>query len=42
MHSLFFELPLLSAHGAELLNLLAVQPLHDAVDMKAMSALAPD
>ena len=38
----FFELPLLSAHRALLIDLLTVQPLHDAVNVKAVRALAPD
>lgn len=35
------ELPILAAHGAELLCLLSAQPLHDAVDVEAVAALAP-
>lgn len=38
----FFELPLLSAHGALLLDLLRVQPLQDAVHVETMGALTPD
>ena len=34
-----FELPLLPAHRAEVLGLLRVEPLHDAVDVEAMGAL---
>ena len=37
----FFELPFLSAHGTLLIHLLAIEPLHDAVDVKAMGALSP-
>ena len=33
------ELPLLPAHGAEVLGLLRVEPLHDAVDVEAVGAL---
>jgi hypothetical protein len=39
--SSLFELPLLAAHGAEVLRLLGAQPLHDAVDVEAVAALAP-
>ena len=37
--SSLLELPLLPAHGAEVLGLLRVEPLHDAVDVEAMGAL---
>lgn len=37
-----FELPLLPAHGALLLDLLRVQPLQDAVHVEAVRALTPD
>ena len=39
--SLLLELPLLPAHGALVLGLLGPQPLHDAVDVKAVAALSP-
>lgn len=38
----FLELPLLPTHGAGLVDLLGVQPLHDAVDVEAVGTLAPD
>lgn len=38
----FFKLPLLSAHGALLLDLLRVQPFQDAVHVETMGALTPD
>lgn len=38
----FFELPLLSAHGALLLDLLWVQPFQDAMHVETMGALTPD
>lgn len=40
--SSFFKLPLLSTHGALLLDLLGVEPLQDAVHMETVGALAPD
>ena len=40
MHErLLFELPVLSAHWAQVLCLLRVEPLHDAVDVEAVGAL---
>ncbi len=39
--SLLLEFPLLATHGALVLRLLSAQPLHDAVDVKAVAALAP-
>ena len=36
---LLLELPLLPAHGALVLGLLGAQPLHDAVDVEAVTAL---
>ena len=39
---LLFELPILPAHGALLIHLLTVEPLHDAMYMEAVGALAPD
>ena len=39
--SSLFELPLLPTHGALVLGLLGAQPFHDAVDVKAVAALAP-
>ena len=41
VNDLLLELPLLAAHRAEEARLLRVQPLHDAVDVEAMRALAP-
>lgn len=37
-----FKLPLLSAHGALLLDLLRVQPFQDAVHVETVGALTPD
>lgn len=42
MRASFFELPLLSAHGALLLDLLRVQPFQDAVHVETVRALTPD
>ena len=39
---LLSKLPLLTAHGALLVNLLRVEPLHDAVHVETVSALAPN
>merc|ERR1712180_306048 len=39
---LLLELPILPAHGTLLIHLLTVEPLHDAVYMEAVGALAPD
>ena len=36
-----FKFPLLPAHGALLVDLLRLQPLHDAVDVEAMRTLTP-
>lgn len=39
---LFLELPLLATHRTLVIHLLRVEPLHDAVDVKAVGTLAPD
>lgn len=39
---LLLKLPLLSAHGALLVELLGLEPLHDAVNVEAVRALTPD
>ena len=41
MWRLFLELPVLSAHGAVLMDLLRLQPLDNAVHVKTVRALAP-
>ena len=39
--NLLLEFPVLPAHGALMLGLLSSKPLHDAMDVEAMTALTP-
>ena len=41
-NQLLLELPFLTTHRTEMPGLLRMQPLHDAVYVEAMRALAPD
>lgn len=41
-NQLLLELPFLTTHRAEMTGLLGMQPLHDAVNVEAVRALAPD
>lgn len=38
----FFEFPILSAHGTQLMDLLGVQPFHNAMDVETMGTLSPN
>ena len=40
-NNLLLEFPVLPAHGALMLGLLSSKPLHDAMDVEAMTALTP-